>query len=1258
MRTIPLPSRCKRLGLTVAVAATMAAAFSAAPSAASAALPGELWTVCPTGSGAGQCNLPRGVAVSPVSGDIFVADSGNARINEFTAWGEFVKAWGWGVRDGDSEPQVCTTETGCERGLSGAGTGQFSLPQGLAFDASGDLYVIDQNNFRVEKFSAAGAFILMFGGGVNKTRVAEAGASEDEKNVCTAASGDVCGAGMSGTAPGQFDWSWPQFPGTYGVGSYVAIAPGAQETIYIGDLGRIERFDLAGTSLGDLPDPEGLLTNKPVKSLAVDSASGNLFAAMEDPSQVGRILSNVTKLSPSGIRLCTAAVDSPTTIAVGGDGIYVYEQPKPLNSGASTEASIREFGLNCAETGHFVAAAVSAASATGLPQSTGLATSEGCGIAGLGKGPDIYVASLNEGVRAFGPTPDPTICPPPRRQPDIDNQAAVTVGTVDAVVRAQINPHFWPDTSYFVEFGTEDCRNGPGACSHRAVVSGAELNGQADRFFDTANVPLSGLRPNTTYHYRFVAQSGGGGPVFGEGSLSCALEAGCGTGGSFTTYPPPAVPKNCPQNQEFRTGPAAFLPDCRAYEMVSPVDKGGGDIAALGGADHNSPARLDQSTADGEKLTYSSFRAFGDAAGAPFSSQYMAARHPDSGWRSTNITEPAHGYTLVEVLLLESPYKAFTPDLCHSWVFQVSQERLTADAPVGYPDLYRRSNCGAGAGSLEAMVTATPEVEPRNFKPTIQGSSADGTVSIFRSTGRLTTDAAPCPSGEDCKVQLYEHRVGEGTHLVCILPGNVASSESCSAGTAKNIDNGGTGFFLDDNVQHAVSTDASRIYWSQEDGRLYLRVDGRRTYPVSELPESVFWGAAADGERAIFTAGSLAQSQAVLKAFTLASGSSKVIAGGVAGVAGVSDDGLRAYFVSTEALTGDQRNSEGAKAVAGQPNLYFYDGAASGPQIVYIATVDARDASQTASSSPVSRSPQTRTSRVSPDGLRLVFTATASLTGYDNTDLVSGQADSEVFLYDSTIGGAGRLACVSCLPGGARPSGRELPGRIWASGQIPGWSYQQYPGRVLSPSGGRVFFESFDPLVLRDRNGKQDVYEWEPGSSQSDCELSKGAELFVASSHGCISLISSGESNTDSEFVDASADGRDVFFRTGSSLVRQDPGLGDIYDAREGGGFRSPEPSLPCEGGSCQNPPPPPSEVTPASSAFAGPGNVRAHKPRAKRCLASKKRVMRGKRRATGRCKRKGAKRSHHVKHHRKHHRKGQGKARAQSKARGGRAAR
>src|SRR6185295_12107584 len=96
---------------------------------------------CETGSGAGQCKLPTGLAADPRNGHVFVGDANNSRINEFNALGEFISAWGWDVvQSGPGNTgtglENCEPDRGdvCEPGTQGGGTGQFDAgsPVGVA----------------------------------------------------------------------------------------------------------------------------------------------------------------------------------------------------------------------------------------------------------------------------------------------------------------------------------------------------------------------------------------------------------------------------------------------------------------------------------------------------------------------------------------------------------------------------------------------------------------------------------------------------------------------------------------------------------------------------------------------------------------------------------------------------------------------------------------------------------------------------------------------------------------------------------------------------------------------------------------------------------------------------------------------------------------------------------------------------------------------------------------------------------------------
>jgi hypothetical protein len=358
----------------------------------------------------------------------------------------------------------------------------------------------------------------------------------------------------------------------------------------------------------------------------------------------------------------------------------------------------------------------------------------------------------------------------------------------------------------------------------------------------------------------------------------------------------------------------------------------------------------------------------------------------------------------------------------------------------------------------------------------------------------------------------------------------------------------------------AISSSGDRVYWVDAAGDLLVR-DGGRSLLVE--PEATFEAASADGTIAYYT------KEAHLYRYSLAAESSADLTpgGGVEGVLGASASG--AY-------------------------VYYLDG--GGVKLWHQGATTTVTAAADASNFP----PATGAARVSADGTRLVFLSSAPLLGYDP------EGASQVYRYDAN---SGSLSCASCNPYGARPSGpSSIPGAI-----ANGSEAAAYKPRAMDVDGSRVFFDSEDALVPTDTNGEQDVYEWRaPGVAG------------CGRPQGCVGLISSGTGADDAEFVDASADGRDVFFLTSTSLLPADPGAMDAYDARIGGGFPEPEPPIPCFGDDCQPLPPEPDDPTPGTQFHGSEGNPKLQIER-----AGKK--PKGKKHHHGKRKHKrGSKRGHH----------------------------
>jgi hypothetical protein len=619
-------------------------------------------------------------------------------------------------------------------------------------------------------------------------------------------------------------------------------------------------------------------------------------------------------------------------------------------------------------------------------------------------------------------------------------------------------------------------------------------------------------------------------------------------------------------NQQEREASAysPMLPDCRAFEQVSPVDK---NVAALEG-----DTEVVRGAPSGDAVTFDALGSFpasngvgGEGSVEVFTS-YLGARYAEGGegeWHTSDL-EP-----MVDVDRHAEPV-GVTEDLLYTLVQSENRPPPVSEQGVieGRAAIYLRENA---TGSYRLLLQ---KQHPGEVSVSFVAAADHDSRIFFESE-------EPLVGGVEGSRNLYEWHKGN-ISLVDLLPESRPSDGGLAGSGGGSLISSERALYF---VQSAVSEDGSRVDFTDlGTGKLYVRepVVGR-TVEVSEGPAA--WQAStADGSLVFYTEGG------VLYRFDVETGKREPLTGegaDVGGVLGVGGDGAYVYFATTAVL------APGANLGVG--NVYvWHEGGIS------LVTDEGEGDDWTANrleyggKIPGGPDEGVRSSRVSSDGRTLMFTSRGSVTGYDNfgagndcTEDERSAPCNEVYVYDAVTG---RVTCVSCNPSGAPATSdallyhREDPVFIRPSDIM----YPQDLPRNLSADGSRVFFETEEALLPQDTNGAMDVYEWEREGAGS-CGSGHGG--------GCLYLISTGKSSEPSLFAEASASGGDVFFFTRQSLVGQDDDtLVDLYDAREGGGIEAQDaaaPVAPCLGEACRAAlSPPPAIGVPVSQVFSGPGNL------------------------------------------------------------------
>ena len=511
------------------------------------------------GSGAGELKEPSGVAVDEATGDVYVVDKGNDRVQWFNSTGTKVE----GELNGSG---LLMSEGFKEAGGGGLPgeilTGQFDKPEGIAVDNScflhktpaeettckesdpsaGDVYVVDTGHSVIDKFTATGEY-------VGQLSEASAGVPfGDLDGVAVDSKGEVWTYEHSLTVS-SFN--------TQLVNEFVSVQTPQEITIAVETLG----YGVSGFAVDGQDDlyvngeyePNGVTRHFIVKLGSESHALNNTVDAEESTAVATELSSN------------DVYVDNVATVGrFGPEGELLERLSVP--------------GLH------------------------------GSGVGVNSSAEEVYVAdSATDAVIVFtGELPSkPTV--------EASTETVSDVTATSATLEAQVNARDAATTARF-EYGPcatpTTCASSGYEQSTPSVSAGSEFAA-----VKVGPVHVQGLSPGTVYHFRALATNSNGA---GEGERD---EAGEEVVRTFTT----------------QTVGAFVLPDGRQWELVSPPDKHGALLEPIGDG-----LGVPEAAANGDAIAYTaSAPTESEPQGYSYTAQVLSSRGA-GGWQSRDLGV-AHG---------------------------------------------------------------------------------------------------------------------------------------------------------------------------------------------------------------------------------------------------------------------------------------------------------------------------------------------------------------------------------------------------------------------------------------------------------------------------------------------------------------------------------------------------------------------------------------------------------------------------------------
>jgi hypothetical protein len=751
--------------------------------------------------------------------------------------------------------------------------------------------------------------------------------------------------------------------------------------------------------------------------------------------------------------------------------------------------------------------------------------------------------------------------------PTVSGVRATNVREAEADLNAKINPGGYP-TTYKFEYGT--------AQEYGSTIP-APTEGDAGEGSTggSHSEHLEGLQVGVTYHFRVVATNKWGTTASGDTTFNFS-------------------PQSCPNEHVRQQDKSSFLPDCRAYELVSPPDAGGVQIYP-----GNEVYTVNAETGPGSVVTKQQIQNTG-LAQTPSRFMYYGGLGSVTGMDTPNIaldsyvaTRTNEGWVTTFPGLKGSEGGQSGRKVClASFEFCLDHKYNTSEYEVPQNVGYLFDSSGEKVGVLPSNVKSIPNGE--KFSGDWQPSPTFNHF-VFSSSN------VPFAPGGLTQAPGSAYDENRGDHSISVISklpnGSPIGSDSANAQEFITFPPGG------------ISQDGSHVLMRTEasDGpnHLYMRVNDAVTYDIANGAGVRLVGMTADGTSVVFLATQRLVSEDTDESADLyrwdENGGSPTLTLLSKGNGQGNSDSCHASWTakcSVALLATERGNRTGLTPVTykevtlpgpdnsfgrGNGSVYFFSPenlAGNAPlngknlylaregQVQYVTTFGAQQTIERV--------------QLSPDGTHGGFLTKAQLTSYGN------EGFSEMYAYDARTG---EINCASCIP----------------SGEPPTVNVEASQNGPFMADDGRVFFSTADPLVPQDVDPLHlpDVYEYVEGRPQlissgvsTNAKAPGGAAYFVAATLGLESV---------------SANGADVFFSTTDSLVPQDHNgrFVKIYDARTNGGFEPPVEPAPCVAADeCHGPgssTPEPAQIGTGSSVNGG--NVATTAKRANRsCLKSKRR--------------------------------------------------